>query len=206
MPRPGPGESDPSTSEPDKRAAILEAALELFVERGFHGTAVPLVAKRANVGAGTIYRYFENKEALVNVVYRTWKEALATAVLERFPANASPREQFAHAWKQLCGFVSQHPRAYAFLELHHHAPYLDAESRAVEERIFTFAAAIVTAAQRKKLVRAGPAGVLLALLQGAFVGLVRFHREGRFAWTDEALACAEQAMWELIAGSTVTER
>ncbi|MGN6106845.1 MAG: helix-turn-helix domain-containing protein, partial [Kofleriaceae bacterium] len=54
----------------DKREAIIAAALELFVERGFFGTAVPEIAERAGVGAGTIYRYFESNEALVNAIYR----------------------------------------------------------------------------------------------------------------------------------------
>ena len=57
----------------DKREAIMQAALELFVERGFYGTAVPEIADRAGVGAGTIYRYFESKEALVNALYREQK-------------------------------------------------------------------------------------------------------------------------------------
>src|SRR5689334_15289154 len=57
----------------DKREAILAAALELFVERGFYGTAVPEIAERAGVGAGTIYRYFESKETLVNELYREQK-------------------------------------------------------------------------------------------------------------------------------------
>ena len=47
----------------DKREAVLGAALELFVERGFHGTTVPEIAERAGVGAGTIYRHFASKEA-----------------------------------------------------------------------------------------------------------------------------------------------
>ena len=51
----------------------MAAALELFVERGFYGTAVPEIAERAGVGAGTIYRYFESKEALVNALYREQK-------------------------------------------------------------------------------------------------------------------------------------
>ena len=63
----------PATGKVDKREAILQAALELFVERGFYGTAVPEIADRASVGAGTIYRYFESKEALVNAIYRQEK-------------------------------------------------------------------------------------------------------------------------------------
>src|SRR5215468_3748459 len=77
------------TRPTDKRDAIMTAALELFVERGFHGTAVPEIAERADVGAGTIYRYFESKEALVNELYRREKQALATRVLSQFPLDGS---------------------------------------------------------------------------------------------------------------------
>jgi transposase len=34
--------------------------MQLFAERGYDGTTIPMIAEKANVGAGTIYRYFEN--------------------------------------------------------------------------------------------------------------------------------------------------
>ena len=43
--------------------------MQLFAERGYDGTTIPMIAEKANVGAGTIYRYFENKEALVNSLF-----------------------------------------------------------------------------------------------------------------------------------------
>ncbi|HQM90514.1 MAG TPA: helix-turn-helix domain-containing protein, partial [Syntrophales bacterium] len=49
----------------DKRDEILRAALELIAEHGFHGAPMAMVAERAGVGAGTIYRYFEGKDALI---------------------------------------------------------------------------------------------------------------------------------------------
>src|SRR5215510_1382235 len=82
----------------DKYEAILTAALHLFGERGFYGTAVPEVAKRARVAAGTIYTYFPSKEALVNALYRKWKQALGQQVFMAFPIDASPREQFEVMW------------------------------------------------------------------------------------------------------------
>src|SRR5438105_1854269 len=66
----------------DKRRRILDAALRVFAERGFHGTSVPEVAEAAAVGTGTVYRYFENKEALVNQVYRDAKQRLRGALLD----------------------------------------------------------------------------------------------------------------------------
>ena len=76
----------------DKREAITAAALELFVERGFYGTAVPEIADLAGVGAGTIYRYFESKEALVNAIYREQKAVFSARRDRPFPVDcAHPR-------------------------------------------------------------------------------------------------------------------
>src|SRR4051812_22112226 len=75
----------------DKRARILAAALKTFADRGFHGTAVPEVAESAGVGTGTLYRYFENKEALVNEVYRDAKTRPRDALLGVAASAASPR-------------------------------------------------------------------------------------------------------------------
>jgi AcrR family transcriptional regulator len=168
------------------------------VERGFHGTAVPLVAERAGIAAGTIYRHFESKEALVNALYREWKERISTEVLKDFPLEATPREQFHAAWVGVTAFVAAHPRAYAFLELHHHAPYLDETSRAVERRTYDFAGMVLARGQLIGAIRPGAAPVLLGLLHGAVVGLVRFWRDRRVAWTAEELELAEEACWDLV--------
>ena len=47
---------------------ILDAAMELFVEKGFAGTRMEEIAQRAGVTKGTVYLYFESKEALFRTV------------------------------------------------------------------------------------------------------------------------------------------
>ena len=49
---------------------ILSAALEVFADRGFAVTKLEDVARRAGVTKGTIYLYFENKEALFKALIR----------------------------------------------------------------------------------------------------------------------------------------
>jgi AcrR family transcriptional regulator len=56
---------------------LARAALELFTARGFHGTTTPLIATRAGVAEGTIYRHFPSKEELFNEVFRAAVRALA---------------------------------------------------------------------------------------------------------------------------------
>lgn len=47
-----------------KHARILQAAVELFTDRDFHQILMHDVAERAEVGKGTVYRYFPTKEEL----------------------------------------------------------------------------------------------------------------------------------------------
>src|SRR2546428_4769857 len=49
---------------------ILAAALEVFADRGFAATKLEDVARKAGVTKGTIYLYFENKEALFKALIR----------------------------------------------------------------------------------------------------------------------------------------
>ncbi len=182
----------------DKREAILQAALELFVERGFFGTAVPEIAERAGVGAGTIYRYFESKEALVNAIYRQEKMRFSASVLENFPASTTTREQFRTIWMRMAAFASANPSSFIFLELHHHASYLDDESRAVEQRMLGVITAVVTAAQVRRELKAGSARLLMGMVMGAFIGVIRSCLEVDQPLTEADWTFAEQCVWEAI--------
>ncbi len=51
-------------------AEIIEAALTLFIDRGFAATRLDDVAKQAGVTKGTVYLYFANKEDLFKAVIR----------------------------------------------------------------------------------------------------------------------------------------
>ncbi|CAN7570822.1 helix-turn-helix domain containing protein [Devosia sp. LjRoot16] len=49
---------------------VLDAALELFIEKGFASTRVEDIAKRAGLSKGTVYLYFPSKEALLEGLVR----------------------------------------------------------------------------------------------------------------------------------------
>jgi TetR/AcrR family transcriptional regulator, repressor of fatR-cypB operon len=183
----------------DRRESILDAALACFVERGFHGTAIPQIAEKAEIAAGTIYHYFDSKEALVNALYRTWKSTVAQRVFTAFPQTAPVREQFRVMWHEIVAFAVGAPQAFAFIELHNHASYLDAESLAIDRQVKEFTAAVIRRAQTDGLVKPLEAHVLMELVFGAFVGMMRAHWEGRIALTDDVIAGAEQACWDAVA-------
>jgi len=61
------------------RAAILDAALEMFLERGYENTTMRAIADRAGVALGNAYYYFRSKEHLIQAFYgRTHAEHVKT--------------------------------------------------------------------------------------------------------------------------------
>lgn len=61
----------------ETRAKILEAALELFREKGFAETSMREVAARAKVATGLAYYYFASKDVIVHAFYQQAKDDLA---------------------------------------------------------------------------------------------------------------------------------
>ncbi len=56
------------------RAAILEAASDLFRQQGYEDTAIQQIAERADIGVGTLYGYFVSKEDMLREVLKLHSE------------------------------------------------------------------------------------------------------------------------------------
>jgi AcrR family transcriptional regulator len=70
-------------SEAETRARILKTAERLFARQGFDGTTTRDLAQAAGVAEGTLFRYFENKKAiLVEVATQGWIEILTDLLTE----------------------------------------------------------------------------------------------------------------------------
>src|SRR5213594_3649250 len=70
------------SSNGDRRSQILEAALVCFAKRGFHQTSMHDISGEAGISVGLIYRYFENKEAVISAMADRHKEEIQQ-MLER---------------------------------------------------------------------------------------------------------------------------
>ena len=77
----------------ETRAKILEAALALFMERGFEQTTMRAVAEEAGVSLGNAYYYFESKEELVQAFYERSHEEHLAATASRLEAERDFRKR-----------------------------------------------------------------------------------------------------------------
>jgi AcrR family transcriptional regulator len=99
------------------RQRIIDAARELFLERGFDGVSVGDIAERAEVGRTTFFRYFGDKQ---EVVFANEQELLDTITAARqgdsapAPRNATDAvEQLRPVLLALCAQATVNPEAYS---------------------------------------------------------------------------------------------
>src|SRR3954451_8210501 len=66
----------------DRKSQILEAAILCFARKGFHLTSMHDISAEAGISVGLIYRYFQNKEAVISAMADRHKQEIQE-VLER---------------------------------------------------------------------------------------------------------------------------
>jgi AcrR family transcriptional regulator len=186
---------------PSKRDEILQAALEIIAERGFHGAPMAMIADRAKVGAGTIYRYFETKDVLIRELFEQRDANLRTVIREGYPADRPLRERFFHLWKTLFRYMIANPLDFRFLEQYHNSPYGAALHRdrllnkADEEDTIRYLFEEGTAQQVMKDL---PLLVLFSLSFGPLMSLIQDHIQGLLVMDDALVGKTMEACWNAL--------
>jgi AcrR family transcriptional regulator len=74
-------------ADPNRREDILKAARAMFKHSGYEKARVAEIAQRAGVAKGTVYLYFESKQAMLDALCDRYQEMIADALL---PALQNP--------------------------------------------------------------------------------------------------------------------
>ncbi|PTX59642.1 TetR family transcriptional regulator [Melghirimyces profundicolus] len=88
---------------------ILEAAVSVYRERGYHGAEMGAIARRAGLGRGLIYYYFKDKRdvfiSLIRLTLQRWKDVVG----EITRSEGSVTERLGRILKQTCALSLEHP-------------------------------------------------------------------------------------------------
>ncbi|PLX89013.1 MAG: TetR family transcriptional regulator [Desulfuromonas sp.] len=182
----------------DKREAIMQAAMELIAEQGFHGTPTSQIADRAGTGVGTIYRYFKDKDELIEAIHKKNHAIFVSTFTEHYDANLPIRENYLRIFTALTKLFVAKPYEIRFMEQFYNSPYGVAKKRAeeteCEKPLFTFFAQ----GQQQQVIKNLSLEILLSLSLGSILFLVRDHHNGFLTLGDESIAAVVQANWDAI--------
>lgn len=113
----------------DKAELIMRHAEALFIEHGFHGTSVQMIAKSAGIAAGTVYLHFPGKDELIRMIYRDCVAEVTQIILKGHDQNASPFEQYHRFWMNARHGLSENMHRVKFKELYERSPFFNEEDQ-----------------------------------------------------------------------------
>jgi AcrR family transcriptional regulator len=122
----------------DKRTAIMEAALKLFTERGFHGTSTAQISKDACVATGTLFNYFPTKEDLINSLYFEVKGDLSHTMGKDLEVESTFQDKLKKIWSNLVTWGVDNQEEFLFVGQFCTSPYITKFTRdeVMKEYIF----------------------------------------------------------------------
>jgi len=179
-----------------KRDDILAATLDLVVDEGLPALSFSKIFEKADVGSGTVYHYFPNKETLVFEVYRTAADRMDQAVLNGFDRSAPLKTRFSQLLTGVARFALESPRELAFLQSCSHAPSIPAELRHRVTVGMNMALELFDEGRRDGVFAAMPPMVALAICTGAVTSLAEWALEGKVAWDEGVLSMVVESCWK----------
>jgi AcrR family transcriptional regulator len=100
----------------DKRKEILQAALRLFVEQGFHGTATSKIAQEAGVANGTLFHHFKTKDDLIIRLYLDIKKQLLDFTENQAQTQKNTKEKVKTHYIYTLYWALDHPLEFHFMQ------------------------------------------------------------------------------------------
>lgn len=187
-------------SKNDKREKIVQAALELIAENGFHGTPMVMIAERARVAIGTIYLYFENKDGLIIETYDCLDRQMLASIMTHYPELRSIRERFMHAGHQLVNYFLVSPTKFRFVEQFHNSPYgvTRHRDRILNKTGNNIIIELFDEGRQQQIIKELPLSILYALTFGPLIEICRNHIFQSYELDEPIITRTVEACWDAV--------
>lgn len=158
----------------DKRTAILEAALKLFTERGFHGTSTAQISKEAGVATGTLFNYFPTKEDLINSLYFEVKGELSQAMGKDIEYENIFQDKLRKIWLNLVRWGVDNQEEFLFVGQFCSSPYITKFTREEVMKEYVFLHNLVNEGIKTGEIRDFSAELIIAMFYQGSRTVVNF--------------------------------
>ena len=113
----GPGERRLTEQGRERKQQLVDAAMELFADRGYAATRISDICARAGVAKGLFYWYFPTKVDLFNELVRTMRQRLRRAQADAMAAETSALDKIRAGTEASVDFIAGHAHYFALVEV-----------------------------------------------------------------------------------------
>lgn len=159
----------------DKKKAILDAALILFTERGFHGTPTSLIAQEAGVATGTLFHYFKTKEELIESLYLDIKKDAGTVLRDAGENEDGWREKIEKLEDVCMAFAEwglKNPQKIHFMQQFCYSPFISKEAQEEGVSNFLFLIDQIALGIKEGTIRDYPPELILSIVSSGLMAAI----------------------------------
>jgi len=184
--------------DPEKIQLIYQATLSLVKQHGLTGLTMAAIGKEAGIGMGTLYTYFESKEALINTLFKSLKgkhtERIFADLHLTDPYPLILRTVFANYIRNRVDAHSEH----FFLEQAHGSHFLESDAQALGDVAYQTLYELLDKGKEAHLVKNLPNTLLAATLIGSANELANLVIAGQALFDKDFLDTAFTLSWDSI--------
>lgn len=178
-----------------KRDDILTATLYLISEGGLQSTTFAKIFKRANVGSGTVYNYFKNKEELVGALYIKTIDLFSEAILYDYDRTKSVFECFKQLLTNTAYFARDYHKESWFLDNYSHSPFISEEIRNREIPAMTECMALIQRAMKEGLFRKVDPILCVQMINGMITAAIQGNLLGKYPMDEKDFEQVIEICW-----------
>ncbi|MGF1701070.1 TetR/AcrR family transcriptional regulator [Photobacterium makurazakiensis] len=183
----------------DKKKRILQATEKLLAVYGFHGISMQMVAKEAGVAAGTIYRYFEDKEDLLQQLHVHILSYVANKISQNVSDDMPLKQRFRTIWLNIWDMTTQEDAPIINRGQFENLPRREShEQRLLEKKMFAKVDRLFNEGKATGLFKDLDNEILSVLSLEPCACLARKHVNGVFKVNETAMEAAIDASWDAI--------
>lgn len=113
-----------------KREQIMQVAMALFIEQGFHGTSVQMIANQVGMATGSLYRYFQGKDELIRAIYRKAVEEMLLKLFDEVDLSQVGFPSYRRLWLNAATAIHGNGHVILFKDLYERSPFFTEEDKA----------------------------------------------------------------------------
>ncbi len=183
----------------DKYALILKATVELIAKKGFYGTPISAVAKKAGVSVGIIYHYFKNKDDLIKQVNEQIMQKFANALLEGDSKQMAHKKRFLNLWKNMINYLITNPAEHTFIKQFSASPYAQSCYNQKQFEYFTNTIQLIEAGIKAKALKPLPVILIMETTFALSSALIELKTSTGMKIDESFLTTTAQVAWDAIA-------
>lgn len=184
----------------DKREAIINAALKLFVENGFHGTATGKIAQEAGVANGTLFQYFKTKDELVIALYLQFKEEMFEFVSAHTDNKTDIKESIKSNILSSLYWALDNPAKFHFIQQFHTSPYIGKVEQEVLNKQVEPHLALIQKGIQTGVLKSMPTDLIYSLISNQVFGVYQYITSKTFSKSKkkEIIETTFEMLWDMM--------